>query len=223
MENNWVDGQVGFAVVLGSADTGYSWCVVQDVMMRYNHINNSAGAFNLFEHYGNAISMKRIAVHHNLVTNIGASGLGTNGRMFQVTDGVNDVWLEHNTGFAPTTYMTLGAYNKSKQRFTYRNNIGGGSQYNLHSPEGMGQAALTKHLTTPYVFAGNVIVGSSALMPASNAYAPSQTAVGFVNPIGIGGIWSLLGLSPYLHVGTGGAVPGVNWSAFASQTANVRS
>ncbi|MEW5917566.1 MAG: ricin-type beta-trefoil lectin domain protein [Gemmatimonadota bacterium] len=223
MENNWVDGQVGFAVVLGSADTGYSWCVVQDVMMRYNHIHNSAGAFNLFEHYGNAISMKRIAVHHNLVTNIGASGLGTNGRMFQVTDGVNDVWLEHNTGFAPTTYMTLGAYNKSKQRFTYRNNIGGGSLYNLHSPEGMGQAALTKHLTTPYVFAGNVIVGSSTLMPASNAYAPSQAAVGFVNPTGMGGIWSLLGLSPYLNVGMGGAVPGVNWTAFVSQTANVRS
>jgi hypothetical protein len=222
MENNWVDGQVGFAVVLGSADSAYPWCVVQDVMFRYNQIHNSAGGFNLFEHYGGAQSMRRVAVHQNLLTNIGASGLGTNGRMFQLLDGINDIWIEHNTGFSPVTYMTLGAFTKYKQRFTYRNNIGGASQYNLHSPEGMGAAALAKHMSTPYVFAGNVIVGNSLQMPTGNSYPANTSLLGFVNPSPFGGQWNLSLLSLFLRVGTGGATPGVDWSAFASKTANVR-
>jgi len=222
LENNWVDGQVGYALVFGSADTGYSWCVVQDVTFRYNHVHNSAGAVNLFEHYGSAISMKRVALQNNLFTGIGASGLGTNGRMFQLTDGLDDIWLENNTGFAPVTYMTFSSYTKPMNRFTYRNNIGGGAQYNLHSPEGMGQAALTKHLTAPYVFAGNLLVGSSVLMPTSNAYTSSMTSVGFVNPIPIGGIWSLSSLSLYLSIGMGGTTPGLSWFSFIAQLANVR-
>ncbi len=222
LENNWVDGQVGYALVFGSADTGYSWCVVQDVMFRYNQVHNSAGAVNLFEHYGSAISMKRVALLNNLFTGIGASGLGTNGRMFQLTDGLDDIWIENNTGFAPVTYMTFSAYTKPMNRFTYRNNIGGGAQYNLHSPEGMGQAALNKHLTSPYVFAGNLLVGSSLLMPTSNAYTSSITSVGFVNPIAIGGTWSLSPISLFLSIGMGGTTPGLSWLNFIAQLANVR-
>ena len=222
LENNWVDGQVGYALVFGSADTQYSWCVVQDVMFRYNQVHNSAGAVNLFEHYGSAISMKRIALLNNLFTGIGASGLGTNGRMFQFTDGLDDIWIENNTGFAPITYMTFNAYTKPMNRFTYRNNIGGAAQYNLHSPEGMGQAALNKHLTSPYVYAGNVFVGKSTLMPTSNAYAPSITSVGFVNPTSVGGTWSLSSLSLFLSIGMGGSTPGVSWANLVAQLANVR-
>jgi hypothetical protein len=222
LENNWVDGQVGYALVFGSADTGYSWCVVQDVTFRYNHVHNSAGAVNLFEHYGSAISMKRVALQNNLFTGIGASGLGNNGRMFQFTDGIDDIWIENNTGFAPITYMTFSSFTKYMNRFTYRNNIGGGSQYNLHSPEGIGQAALNKHLTSPYIYAGNVTVGTSYLMPIYNAYTSSITSVGFVNPISIGGTWSLSPLSLYLSIGMGGATPGVNWLNFLAQLANVR-
>jgi hypothetical protein len=222
MENNWVDGQVGYAIVLGSADTGYSWCVVQDVTMRYNHIHNSAGAFNLFDRYGGAVPMRRVALHHNLITSIGSSGLGTNGRMWQLTGDIDDIWIEHNTGFAPITFMTFASFTTYKDRFAYRNNIGGGAQYNLHSPEGIGQAALTKHLSTPYVFAGNVFVGTNLQMPAANAYATSISLLGLVNPTSLGGTWSLSPLSPYASQGTGGATPGLNWSAFASLTSNVR-
>ncbi len=222
MENNWVDGQVGFAVVIGSFDTTYPWCIVQDVTIRYNHIHNSAGGFNLVEHYGNALSMRRVAVQHNLMTSIGASGLGTNGRMFQLFDGIDDLWIEHNTGFAPTTYMTLSSFTKYKNRFTFRNNIGGGAQYNLHSAEAMGAGALPKHLSIPYVFSGNVFVGSNLQMPTSNSYAPSTLALGFVNPVPMGGQWSLSLLSLFLRVGMGGATPGVSWTGLSGMTANVR-
>ncbi|HEY7568854.1 MAG TPA: ricin-type beta-trefoil lectin domain protein [Gemmatimonadaceae bacterium] len=222
LENNWVDGQVGFAIVLGSFDTTYPWCIVQDVTVRYNHIDNSAGAFNLVEHYGNALSMRRVALHHNLMTNIGASGLGTNGRMFQLLDGLDDIWIEHNTGFVPTTYITLSSFTKYKNRFTFRNNIGGGSRYNLHSAEAMGAGALAKHLSNPYVFAGNVFVGSSLLMPLGNSYTPTALSLGFVNPVPIGGQWSLSLASLFLKVGIGGATPGVNWTQLVAMTANVR-
>jgi ricin-type beta-trefoil lectin protein/Big-like domain-containing protein len=237
MENNWVDGQVGFAVLLGSVNQSgqCTWCVVQDVMLRYNHIHNSAGAFNILEHCGRipggpyvcglgapAQSSRRIALHNNLLTNIGASGLGTNGRMFQFVDGLDDIWIEYNTGFAPTTYMTFSQFTTVGKRFAYLNNVGGGALYNLHSPEGMGTAALAQHLSSPYVFSGNVIVGTSTGMPAYNSYVSSQTALGIMNPVPIGGTWSLSPLSSYFRVGMGGVTPGVNWAVFSSLTANVR-
>jgi hypothetical protein len=237
MENNWVDGQIGFAVVLGTVNQngGCSWCIVQDVVMRYNHINNSAGGFSVFERCGKSSPSgsygcgsagqptRRIALHHNLVTAIGAPGLGTNGFMYQLLEGVDDLWIEHNTGFAPVTYMTFNSFQKYKNRFTYRNNIGGGALYMLHSSEGLGTKALARHLSSPYVFAGNVLIGSSLSMPSGNSYPLSQALVGFLNPIPFLGNWSLGANSPFKNAGTGGATPGINWSAFANLTANVRS
>jgi hypothetical protein len=142
--------------------------------------------------------------------------------MFQLLDGLDDIWIEHNTGFVPTTYITLSSFTKYKNRFTFRNNIGGGSRYNLHSAEAMGAGALAKHLSNPYVFAGNVFVGSSLLMPLGNSYTPTALSLGFVNPVPIGGQWSLSLASLFLKVGIGGATPGVNWTQLVAMTANVR-
>ena len=47
LENSWVDGQIGFAVVLWSVNPygSCTWCGTRDVTIRYNEIRNAAGGF----------------------------------------------------------------------------------------------------------------------------------------------------------------------------------
>ncbi len=223
MENNWADAQIGHAVVLGSADTGYPWCVVQDVTLRYNLINNSAGGFNLFEHYGSALSMHRVAVKHNLLTNIGVAGLGLNGRMFQLQGRIDDLALENNTGFAPRIYITFGDDRKPSARFSFRNNIGGDAEYPVHGGQGNGSQALALYTTAGSRFERNVIVTRvpPQALPPNNSYVTVRTAVG-LNDGGVGiDAWRLLRDSQFYASGTGASTPGVDIAGLEKRLAGV--
>jgi hypothetical protein len=223
MENNWADAQVGFAVVLGSADTGYPWCVVQDVMFRYNLIRNSAGGFNLFEHYGNAQSMHRVAIKHNLLTNIGAPGLGMNGRMFQLQGRIDDLAIENNTGFAPKVYITFGDDKNPMARFSFRNNIGGDADYPVHGGRGNGSQAIVLYTTAGSRFERNIIVTRSPprALPPNNNYVPMRTAVGLND--GAAGIdaWRLSRESQFFASGTSASTPGVDIDGLLKQLGGV--
>jgi len=223
MENNWADAQVGFAVVLGSADTDYPWCVVQDVMMRYNLINNSAGGFNLFEHYGNAQSMHRIAIKNNLLTNIGVAGLGMNGRMYQLQGRIDDLAIENNTGFAPRVYLTFGDDKNPSARFSFRNNIGGDAEYPVHGGQGNGAQALVLYTTAGSRFDRNIIVTRvpPRVLPPNNSYVSLRTAVGLNDgALGIDA-WRLLRDSQFFASGTGASTPGVDIDGLEKRLAGV--
>ncbi len=223
MENNWVDAQVGFAFVLGSADTGYPWCIVQDVTIRYNLINNSAGGFNLFERYGNAQSMHRVAIKHNLLTNIGVAGLGANGRMFQLQGRIDDLAIENNTGFAPQIYITFGDGKQPMARFSFRNNIGGDAMYPVHGGQGNGSQALALYTTAGSRFERNIIVTRvpPRVLPPNNSYVPARTAVGLNDgAVGIAA-WRLLRDSQFFASGTGASAPGVDIDGLEKRLADV--
>ena len=223
MENNWADAQVGFAVVLGSADTDYPWCVVQDVMMRYNLINNSAGGFNLFERYGNAQSMHRIAIKNNLLTNIGVAGLGMNGRMYQLQGRIDDLAIENNTGFAPRVYLTFGDDKNPSARFSFRNNIGGDAEYPVHGGQGNGAQALVLYTTAGSRFDRNIIVTRvpPRVLPPNNSYVSLRTAVGLNDgALGIDA-WRLLRDSQFFASGTGASTPGVDIDGLEKRLAGV--
>ncbi|HJU74643.1 MAG TPA: right-handed parallel beta-helix repeat-containing protein [Gemmatimonadaceae bacterium] len=223
LENNWADGQIGHAVVLGSADTGYPWCIVQDVTFRYNHIHNSAGGFNLFDHYGNALPMRRVAVKHNLLTNIGASGLGQNGRMFQLAGRIDDLAIENNTGFSPQIYVTFGDEVGPMARFTFRNNIGGDAEYPLHGGRANGAQAIALYTTAGSRFERNVIITRVPphYLPPSNTYIPSRAAVGFDDNAGGLASWRLARDSRYRGAGTGASTPGANIDELVRRLAGV--
>ncbi len=223
MENNWADAQVGFAVVLGSADTGYPWCVVQDVTMRYNLIHNSAGGFNLFEHYGSALSMHRVSLKHNLLTNIGVAGLGMNGRMFQLQGRIDDLAIENNTGFAPRVYITFGDDKNPSARFSFRNNIGGDAEYPVHGGQGNGAQALVLYTTAGSRFDRNIIVTRvpPRVLPPNNSYVPVRTAVGLNDgALGIDA-FRLLRDSQFFASGTGASTPGVDIGGLEKRLAGV--
>ncbi|MEW5918158.1 MAG: hypothetical protein AB1762_17280, partial [Gemmatimonadota bacterium] len=214
LENHWVDAQAGSSVVLGTADNPCSWCIVSDVTFQWNHIHNVSGGFNLFPNYGNAQPMRRVKIAQNLITGLGASGLGSNGRLFTIQNNVDDMWIEYNTGMGVATYVDLTG-NLKKARFTFRNNVGGGATYNWFSSQGSGDAANNANLSAPFVVASNGFVASTnALLPSGSLRVGSLTSAGFANPIWPNGNWSLTSGS---FVGLG-----VDYNQLQSKLANVR-
>jgi uncharacterized protein YjdB len=215
LENHWVDAQAGSSVVLGTADNPCSWCIVSDVTFQWNHIHNVSGGFNLFPNYGNAQPMRRVKIAQNLVTGLGAAGLGSNGRFMTVQNNVDDVWIEYNTGMGTSTYVDLTGSQK-KARFTFRNNVGGGATYNWFSSQGSGDAANNANLTAPFLVASNGFVASpTSILPNGSVRVSSLTSVGFANPIWPNGNWSL---------GSGSTFngSGVNYSTLQAKLVNVR-
>ena len=215
LENHWVDAQAGSSVVLGTADNPCSWCIVSDVTFQWNHIHNVSGGFNLFPNYGNAQPMRRVKIAQNLVTGLGASGLGSNGRFMTVQNNVDDVWVEYNTGMGVSTYVDLTGSLK-KARFTFRNNVGGGATYNWFSSQGSGDAANTANLTAPYLVASNgFVANATSILPSGSLRTSSLTNVGFANPIWPSGNWSITSNSTFTGMG-------VDFTTLQSKLVNVR-
>jgi hypothetical protein len=205
MENNWVDGQAGYAVMLSVVNQsgGCPWCTIQDVTFEWNHIDNSTAVFNLTQvpQYRGA-NGRRIKIANNLFTNIGA--FPGQARVFLLQHAMPDLWIEHNTGFGPYSWMNFENVNgtEKKERFTFRNNIGGASQYNWIASQGQGDVASRGSLVLPYFITGNCIVTSNpALVPRGSRIVPSIAAVGFVNPVWPNGDWALVPGSPCTGAG----------------------
>ena len=70
-ENNWVDGQPGYAIVFTPRGEGGAapWATIEDVTFRYNIIRNVAAGFNLLARDDNGASgtMRRVRIADNLV------------------------------------------------------------------------------------------------------------------------------------------------------------
>lgn len=218
LDNHWVDAQQGPAVVLGTADNPCTWCIVQDVTFRWNHLDNVSDAFNIFSHYGNAQPMRRVQISQTLVTNLGSAAVGGYGRAFLLQDDVNDLWIEQTTAVARQNYvMFVGTGTLAKQRFTFRNNIGGGALYNWFSSSGQGDAASKASLVSGYLIAGNGFIGGvpTTTVPTGSKTVSSLSAVSFVNPVWPSGNWALGSSSSFNG-------SGVDYNTLQAKLLNVR-
>src|SRR5690606_624293 len=109
-ENNCLDSQDGFAIVLKSANQsgGCNWCVTEDVTFRWNRIINSPGGFNLAsfqaEQGGTAIPMRRVHIAQVEMRNVGAP-LAGNRRHFQMLGALSDLEVLHVTALSGANQM----------------------------------------------------------------------------------------------------------------------
>jgi hypothetical protein len=222
LENNWVDGQAGSAIVLSVVNQsgGCTWCTIEDVTFEFNHIDNVMAAFNVsaVPQYAGA-GGRRIKIANNLLTRVGAfaSG-GGQARAFLLQHDIDDLWIEHNTGFGPYSWVAFENTSGTlkKDRFTFRNNIGGASTYNWFATQGQGDAANTASLTSPYLVTGNCIVTTTlSTSPSGQKYVPSVAATGLVNPVWPGGDYSLA-------AGSACSGAGVNFSTLMTKLEGVR-
>ena len=225
LENNWADGQTGFAVQLTPLTDNNTapWTRVMDVTFRHNVVRNSAAGINVSARnaYGAGAVMptepaQRIHFYNNAFLDIGTNAtLGTNGRLFQLLGDLRDVRIENNTALPAHSIILFDAEAGVVQTgLVVVNNVFGRGQIGIFgSGSGEGSASLARYAPDAVV-TGNVLIGaSSALYPAGNYFPSTVGDVGFVGVT-----------SGDLRIGSGSpyASVGANHDVLDAQIAGVR-
>jgi hypothetical protein len=220
LENNWPDGQVGFAIVLKSVNQsgGAPWSQAADITFRSNIIKNSHSGVSTAgrPEAHPAIPMERVVFVNNVFT-----GISSSGRLWE-SSGVSKLTFENNTGFGGAFGLLL--HSSGGTQLVVRNNVIGTSVQNYGSWDFVvggqatspGTAALEAFYPREWTFAGNVVVGATASrFPANNLLPSSVSAVGFRSyPENL----ELSDISPLRGVLAGGFTPGVDFSTLREKT-----
>ena len=195
LENNWVDAQPGFAIVLQglSDDNTAPQNRIWDVTIRRNVIRSTAAGINLASRvaYGGGAlpdePMRRVAVTQNLIV-IGGSGFPGNARMFQVLSDVRDLTIGRNTavgalGIQTNAHMVFDG-SVPTERLTILDNVFGPSEYGVHGNGTSTLAATTARFAPGALLTGNVFIGQlvGAGYP-ENWYPSTLTAGGLVGAL----------------------------------------
>ena len=203
-EGNWVDAQVGEAIVIKS-EGGSPWFTTQDVTFRYNQIiNSTGGSFAIACDNGSIITgpcTSRVYVHDNLATGIGgASGryigiFGDNRVPGAAYDGTDDVYFTHNTiitlppdANGPSAWLSMEGFVNTGYapyvRFAFTNNIVGTYNKSLASNCKVGTKIVP--CTTPDMWRDNLYYENAScggeVWTAHSKCAAELAKVGFTNP-----------------------------------------
>lgn len=184
MENNWVDGQAGAAILFKSVSQygRAPWSITADVTFRYNVIRNSPQAFNIASTPGvhPAQPARRIRVEHNLLLEMGSSYLVS--LMGSAEGGLSDVHFVQNT-FIPSAdvagALSLGGQGVSRGLVMRGNVLPMGKFGFKGSGTAAGTASLNAYWSSHRVV-GNALVGAgnAAAYPGANTWLASLAAAG---------------------------------------------
>ena len=215
-ENNWADGQTGFAFVLKSANQGgrCDWCVAQDLIIRSNLIKNSPGGFNIMDRQtlngGTAIPANDFLITQNVLEDVAQSSQTGTRILFQLLGRVQNINVAHNTGFSDDKIVLFDGSPTSA--LVIRDNLFSRGTYGVFgSNKGEGTSALS-YYAPDGVFRGNIIVAAPATKyPTSNYYPTSSLTVGMTDYAT--GDYTLNSSSPYYAGSTDGIPPGADVDA----------
>jgi len=207
LENNWVDGQSGIAILftVRNQEGSAPWSILKNIKFTNNIVRGAEGALNFLGSDNEKPSQRSsvAVISNNLFTDIRGP--------FLTMNGFNDVQITHNTHFQTGNIAIL--YGTPAEKFVYSDNITirGSKSYGVFGDAtGEGNVALTKFLTPDAVFRNNVLIGADAsLYPKENQFPASIDQVGFVNFEK--GDYRLSPSSPYRKASSDGQVVGVNW------------
>jgi hypothetical protein len=183
MENCWVEAQVGYAVVLKSAnqDGSAAWSVTQDVEMVNNVIRRASGGVNIQGRSEEAPGgqTKRIRIKNNLIEEIGGERWGGEGAFMKISE-TEDVEVDHNTVLQ--TGSVIVAYGVPNSGFVFTNNI---VRHGLYGVKGDGTATGVNTVNKYFpgsLFKKNVLIGAQdSPYPEGNFLPASIDKVGFVD------------------------------------------
>jgi hypothetical protein len=217
-ENNWVAGQVGYAIVLTprNQDGGAPWTILQDISFQSNVVRHSAAGVNLLGRDNNYPSQltQRVSIVNNLFYDIDAARWGGNGTFMQIGDGPADVAVSHNTiVHSGTVILAYGGTDASPMpipRFVYCNNF---SRHNEYGVFGVGRSFGNDTLQNYFPgadFRRNLIAGAaSSRYPSDNYYPPTDDFLRqFVSTSTDN--YQLIATSPYTSSATDGTAVGAN-------------
>lgn len=223
MENNWLAGQVGYAILLKSVnqDGTAPWSVVQDVVISNNVVRHVAGGVNILGRDPRylAIEASRITLRNNLFEDVSVAKYGGTGRFLQIVGGV-DITFDHNTAITDGA-VTVAPDVRQTYGLVFTNNVILDNQYGIKgSGTASGNPTITHYFPSSQFF-GNIMARSKAAnYPAANFYPLTVADVGFANYAG--GDYRLGLHSIYRRGATDGTDPGVDYAALTTAFGVVR-
>jgi len=221
IENHWIDAQVGYAVMITSAnqDGSAPWTKVQDITLQNNLIRNSTAGVNVLSRYTNAghtqdEPSRRILLRNNLFVNVGRDPV-TNavGRYIQLAGDHEDVSFVQNTFFGAGAINAILFDGAPSKRLTLFNNLFSSSEYGVFgSGSSEGIASLAQFAPGSRV-EGNAFTSRTArFYPAGNSFPATLSSSDFTNAAG--GDYTLRSTLPYSM--SGGTIVGVDGQAIAN-------
>ncbi|HKP72077.1 MAG TPA: hypothetical protein VJT82_04010, partial [Pyrinomonadaceae bacterium] len=186
LENNWADGQVGYAIVLTPGNgTANASAVVQDINILNNVIRHTGAGVNILDYgwvVGNQRASRqtnRITIRNNLFQDVNANTWGGEGTLVKLT-GTPQVTFDHNTVLQSGNITT--AYGNACEGFQFTNNIVNHNDYGLMGGgQGGGNPTIAVYFPGS-VIRRNVFVGAPAdRYPNDNFYPPSLEGVKFAD------------------------------------------
>ncbi|HKX27554.1 MAG TPA: hypothetical protein VJ302_07675 [Blastocatellia bacterium] len=218
-ENNWLDAQVGFAILftVRTEDGNAAWAVVNDVTFTNNILRHSGSGINISgSDEAPAIGdSRRIRIANNLFEDINGPRWGeADGRWLQIIAGPDEVIVEHNTVFQTGTLVYADG-DPPCQGFVFRNNLAPHNAYGFFgSGVGSGTEALNRYFPGA-VFKKNVIIGGTAKdYPPDNLFPATMDEIRFVDREK--GNYRLSALSRYRKNGTDSKDIGVDFGALTA-------
>lgn len=226
--------QHGFSLLLNPAtqNGGCLPCKVTDITVRYNMISNVAGGLSIGNAHGKtggyAAGGERYSIHDVLVDNVNKVKYDGYGLFVllvstSLTEVLNNVWIQHNTGFPDPDSHVMAILDPVGQipGFVFANNLitsppipivsAGGGPANCAASDAPLRSV--QNCFPGYVFAGNLFVGGLAKFP-SNQWPSGQMFVNSVDEVGFvdyaAGNYALTPSSPYVGKGTDGLNPGAD-------------
>jgi hypothetical protein len=194
LENNWLEAQVGFAVLFTVRASGprANWTTVEDVRFENNLVRHVAGGINIlgYDTVAQSQQTRNIVIRNNLFYDVNSQNWGGNGWFLQVGEEAANILVEHNTvvqtGNLVTVYGGTRAAPRTIRGFRFRNNIGWHNQFGLFgNGVGVGLPAMAVYLPDGE-FTGNVLAGGSGdrYPPGNTFLSASDVMAQFVNPSG---------------------------------------
>jgi Right handed beta helix region len=215
LENNWVDAQNGFAILLQvlSDDNTAPWQKITDITIRNNIVRNTAGGVNLLARvaYGSAIlpstPLSRVLVTNNSIDAGATASLGDNGQAFQLLADLQDVRIERNTVAARTRLLAFDGLPSA--RLIVQGNLFTKTDYGIAgNSTAEGNGTLAKFAPGAKV-TDNVFTGVNAATYPTGNFFPA------------GGYQGVSSLSAGSYRTAAGVAPGADQAALSAATSGV--
>jgi len=195
-ENNWVDGQSGFSLLVTprNQDGGAPWCETSDITVRLNKFINCAQGINVSGHDNDFPSQdsKRILIENNLIDVTGITS--ASGVLFQVLNGPQYLTIQHNTGLisgGTDPALCVSTNVPVAEYFTFKDNIVSSGTYGFFGadpPTADGDPTFAAKYASNFEFTKNALIagtsGNYTGTAAGNFFPANIAAISFTNASG---------------------------------------
>ena len=169
IDGSWADGQVGYAIMLKSANQsgGCTWCATTDWEFRNNIVRNAGAGFNLAGREGSnphpvGQKLSRVWLEQNYVENINVGIYTGDQKFIQLIQNVSELTLRNNSFYSSgriSNVIAVGSKPAATDMEMTKNSTSYGTYGIFASASGPGEGAF-KNVNGTMLFANHTFVSS---------------------------------------------------------------